>query len=71
MNAKGWGPRATLKVFNLESKSAEEKAVWVAEARLSVIVGASADSKESLKSGLRCYEAFIGARSCVRVGLYV
>ena len=58
--AQGVGPSVALKRTQLSSMSGFERDVWVQKARLEAILGSMSQSMASLRSGLRCYVAFIG-----------
>jgi hypothetical protein len=55
------GPRAALRKTLLSNCSQEERAAWVEKARLDALLGGMSRSMTSLRSGLRCYIAFVGA----------
>ena len=56
---QGMGPRRALKVLALVQKSAVERSAWLEQARLDAIVGSCRGSLGSVKSGVRCYVAFV------------
>ena len=58
--AAGVGPRGALCKLDLGSMSERERQVWIEKARLDAILGGVRLSMASLKSGLRCYIAFVG-----------
>ena len=58
--ASGRGPMATLKHLGLAEKNVEERARWIENARIDSILGGMRSALPSLKSGLRCYVAFVG-----------
>ena len=55
------GPLQALKALRLEDKCPVEKLVWLEHARLSAILGACKSSLASVRSGVRCFEAFVSA----------
>ena len=63
--AEGCGPRAALKKLDLASKPPEEVGGWMERARMNAILGSCPGSIESVKSGIRCYLAFVSEGMCV------
>ena len=59
-SSKGCGPLATISKVGQGGMSEFEKEKWVAEARLDAILGASNASRKSVRSGVRCWMAFVG-----------
>ena len=53
------GPRRALKKLALAQLSAADRSIWLEQARTDAIVGSCRGSLESVKSGVRCYEAFV------------
>jgi hypothetical protein len=53
------GPRKALKDFALSHKSAAERVAWLEQARVDAILGSCRGSLASVKSGVRCYIAFV------------
>ena len=62
--SKGKGPRAALADTQLRLLSSQDKAEWMEESRLDAILGSSARSMKSWRSGCRCYVSFVGAIMC-------
>jgi len=60
--AAGLGPMAALKTLQVHS-SPSEKQAWLEESRLDAILGATACSQKSVRSGVRCWMSFVG--SCI------
>ena len=60
--AEGVGPCAAIK--KLQSMTCVQRAAWFEEARLEAILGGMRLSTASLKSGLRCFVAFVGNVVC-------
>ena len=54
------GPRAALKRLHLEDLSQRERAVWYENARVDAILSPCRLSLPSIRSGIRCWFAFIG-----------
>ena len=54
------GPRAALKKLRIDEMTEYEKDFWLEKARIDAILGGARLSMKSLKSGLRCYVAFVG-----------
>ena len=61
--SEGHGPRAALSRMHLDIRSDAEVAKWAEEASIDAILGSCARSLPSLRSGVRCYIAFAGARA--------
>ena len=57
----GRGPRAALSNAGLDGASAAEVATWMSEARVDAILASCACSLPSLRSGVRCFIAFVNA----------
>lgn len=55
----GLGPMAVLRKIELRSKTPLELTLWLEKARLDAVLGSCPGSLESMKSGLRCYLAFV------------
>lgn len=55
----GIGPLAAVKQLRLQDRTAEERQAWVESARLDAILGVCSRTIPSLKSGIRCYIAFV------------
>ena len=55
------GPMQALKGLALTKKSTAERILWLEQARIAAIVGACKGSLASVKSGVRCYVAFVKA----------
>ena len=53
------GPRRALKKLALAQLSAADRSLWLEQARIDAIVGSCRGSLESVKSGVRCYVAFV------------
>ena len=58
--ARGVGPREALQRMGLQDQSDIAKQVWLEEARLEAILGSCKLSMPSVRSGIRCYIAFVG-----------
>ena len=58
--ARGLGPRGALQ--KLVGQTSAQKATWLEEARIAAILGSCLLSMKSVKSGIRCYIAFVGER---------
>lgn len=58
--AEGVGPMAALKRVRFDCMDLQAKLRWIEEARLDAILGGMKLSMSSLRSGLRCYVAFVG-----------
>ena len=56
----GFGPRAALENLKRTEQPTGSMRAWVEEARLAAILGSCSLSVPSLRSGLRCYIAFVG-----------
>ena len=52
------GPKAAIDMLKLEKATPDERARWQEEARIRTILGSSAKSLTSLKSGIRCWFKF-------------
>jgi len=66
--AAGKGPMAALQAAD-SGGSADERKAWLAESRTDAILGACSRSHKSVRSGVRCWMAFVGMSCCcVRVG---
>ena len=60
----GRGPMAAL--LALDSGLTEgEISAWLEETRLDAILGASSRSHKSVRSGIRCWMAFVGVSQCL------
>ena len=59
--AAGRGPMAALQSLDGRCESLTEKQAWLEESRLDAILGASSRSHKSVRSGIRCWMAFVGA----------
>ena len=59
--AAGLGPMAALQSLEGRCESLTEKQAWLEESRLDAILGASSRSHKSVRSGIRCWMAFVGA----------
>ena len=55
------GPKAAMDEANFSAMSSREKSKWVDDARIMAILGASARTLPSMRSGIRCYLAFAGS----------
>ena len=55
------GPRAAVDTLSRINDTPREWGIWLEEARLHAILGACRGSIASVKSGIRCFVAFIGA----------
>ena len=60
---RGGGPVAALKKSRLDVLDEGERLLWCEQARLDAIVGSQRLSINMLKSGLRCYFAFVSKSS--------
>jgi len=58
-DAEGLGPRAALKRKMQTLHSEEDKRLFVVQARLDAILGSCLGSMDSVRSGVRCYMAFV------------
>ena len=56
---QNWGPRRALKELAFAQMSAGDRSTWLEQARIDAIVGSCRGSLESVKSGVRCYVAFV------------
>ena len=59
--AAGLGPMAALQSLDERGVSLTAKKAWLEESRLDAILGASSRSHKSVRSGTRCWMAFVGA----------
>jgi hypothetical protein len=59
--AGGGGPLWALRAFCFQDMSAVDKFMWLEKARVDSILGASRGSLPSVRSGIRCYLAFVTA----------
>jgi len=57
--AAGRGPRGVLRSLALLERSAVARREWAEEARLDAILGSCSLSMKSLRSGVRCFVAFV------------
>ena len=57
------GPMAAVAVLARVNDSQHEWSIWLEEARLHAVLGSCRSSIKSVKSGIRCFVAFIGAPS--------
>ena len=60
--ANGVGPAAALKRLKLEDRTPGERCAWIETARLDAILGGMRLPLPSLRTGLRCYVAFVSTR---------
>ena len=60
--ASGVGPAAALKRMRLEERTPDERFAWIETARLDAILGGMRLSLPCLRTGLRCYVAFVSTR---------
>lgn len=60
--ATGVGPSAALKRLCLEDRTPGERSDWIEKARLDAILGGMRLSLPCLRTGLRCYVAFVRTR---------
>ena len=58
--AKGCGPKAALDKLRLLDLGVHDRMVWLEGARLDAVLGGRRDMP-ALRSGLKCYIAFVGA----------
>ena len=56
--ARGLGRRGALQA--LAGQTMQQKTLWLEEARISAILGSCMLSMKSVRSGVRCYIAFVG-----------
>ena len=56
-----------LRQLDFEGCSQSAIDVWMEEARIDAIIGSCALSLKSVKSGTRCYMAFVGAQASSRI----
>ena len=61
----GLGPRAALAKAKLGEMAPECRKCWIEDARLSALLGDNLSTRKSLKSGVCCYVAFVGATHCL------
>ena len=61
------GPRKAMKTMQLDRMSVAENKVWLESARLEAVLGSCRRSLPSVRSGLRCYVAFVKAIVGTRV----
>ena len=59
--AEGGGPMRALKALCLQDMSAPDRVIWLEKARVDSILGATSGSLPSVRSGIRCYLAFVTA----------
>ena len=59
------GPMAAVAVLARVNDSQHEWSIWLEEARLHAVLGSCRSSIKSVKSGIRCFVAFIGVPSLV------
>ena len=57
---RGLGPRAALRRAALEELTVLDRRVWMEEARITCLLGNSAATRKSFRSGVSCYFAFVG-----------
>ena len=69
VTARDVGPVAAAKRMRLEELTASQRTAWIEEARLDAILGGLRLSIPSLRSGLRCYLAFVSKR-CVAIAVF-
>jgi hypothetical protein len=69
VTARGIGPAAAAKRMRLEELTPSQRTAWIEEARLDAILGGLRLSIPSLRSGLRCYLAFVSKR-CVATAVF-
>ena len=58
-SAAGLGPMATLKSVEEQAISPAQRAAWLGETRIDAILGATCRSQKSVRSGVRCWMAFV------------
>ena len=63
--AKGKGPMAAVKAVSSACVSNMQKCAWLEESRLDAILGSSSRSHKSVRSGIRCWIAFVGIISSI------
>lgn len=63
--AHGVGPRKALAKLDLESMTDAARTLWIEDARIEAILGATVRTLPSVRSGLTCFAAFVG--ECARV----
>ena len=56
----GTGPKATMIKLDCRLASESERNKWLEESRMDAILGASSRSHKSVRSGIRCWIAFVG-----------
>ena len=56
----GTGPKATMMKLDCRLASESERNKWLEESRMDAILGASSRSHKSVRSGIRCWIAFVG-----------
>ncbi len=61
----GLGPMAAMQSVDARGLSAGEKLAWLEESRMDAILGASSRSHKSVRSGIRCWVAFVGTCSAI------
>ena len=59
--ARGLGPMAALRSVAAASNTVVQRRQWLACTRLDALLGATRLSQKSVKSGVRCWMAFVGA----------
>ena len=64
----GTGPRATLHRVDAGFQSVAERKGWLQATKLDAILGVSSRSHKSVRSGIRCWIAFVG-RLCLSLVL--
>ena len=60
LSADGNGPMVAMKRQEMGAMSNAQRAQWMEKARLDALLGGTRFSLNSLRSGLRCYIAFVG-----------
>ena len=60
----GLGPRAAMQTLDLKLTSASDRVKWLEESRMDAILGACSRSHKSVRSGIRCWMAFVGKCCC-------
>ena len=57
---RSYGPRAACAQIDFDTMRKRDKAIWIEQARVASVLGASSRALSSLRSGLRCYLVFAG-----------
>ena len=64
VDATGSGPMMALRKKVFEHMTEAQKAAWLEKARIDALLGGMRCSLKSMRSGIRCYRAFVGTLIC-------